>query len=72
MDGVEGLWVELFLPKSRGILLGMFYRPPNSSCYFDKEFVSKFEVMLDIATAEAEFQMWPFKPGNPTFSKFPI
>ena len=52
MDGVEGLWVELFLPKSRGILLGTFYSPPNSSCYFDKEFVSKFEVMLDIATAE--------------------
>ena len=52
MDGVEGLWVELFLPKSRGILLGTFYRPPNSSRYFDKEFVSKFEVMLDIATAE--------------------
>ncbi|CAB4030915.1 Hypothetical predicted protein [Paramuricea clavata] len=52
MDWVEGLWVELFLPKSRRILLGMFYRTPNSSRYFDKEFVSKFEVMLDIATAE--------------------
>ena len=25
---VEGLWLEILLPKSRGFLLGTFYRPP--------------------------------------------
>ena len=49
MDDVEGLWLELFLPKSHGVLIGTFYRPPNSSRYFDKQFVSKVEIMVDIA-----------------------
>ena len=39
IDGIEGLWLELFLPNSRGIII---YRPPNSSRFNDKEFISKF------------------------------
>ena len=54
IDGVEGLWLELFLPKSRGILIGTLYRPPNSSRFNDKEFISKFEIMLDTATADGK------------------
>ena len=27
MEGVEGLWLELFLPKSRGVLIGTLNRP---------------------------------------------
>ena len=54
IDGVEGLSLELFLPKSRGILIGTFYRPPNSSRFNDKEFISKFKIMLDTATADGK------------------
>ena len=49
IDGVEGLWLELLLPKSRGILIGTFYRSPNSSRFNDKEFTSKFETDTDTA-----------------------
>lgn len=49
---VEGLWLELLIPKSRSILVGTFYRPPNSSTYHDKDFMPKFEDMLDGCIAQ--------------------
>lgn len=52
---VESLWLELFLPKSHGVLIGTFYRPPISSCYFDKQFVSKVESTVDNAATTAIF-----------------
>ena len=51
MEEVEGLWLELFLPKSRGVLIGTFYRPPNTSKYHDSDFMSKLEVELSTATS---------------------
>ena len=51
MEGVEGLWLELFLPKSRGVLIGTFYRPPNTSKYHDSDFMSKLEVEISTATS---------------------
>ena len=36
---VEGLWLEILLPKSRGFLLGTFYRLPNSSHFYNQDFV---------------------------------
>ena len=38
VDGIEGLWIELLLPRSQGILLCCTYRPPN-----DSSFIHKFE-----------------------------
>ncbi|CAB3991987.1 Hypothetical predicted protein [Paramuricea clavata] len=46
---VEGLWLEISLPKSHGFLVGVFYRPPDSSDYHDCEFMPKFDAMLDLA-----------------------
>ena len=40
---IEGLWLEVFLPKSRSFLVGKFYRPPSSSNNAAKEFLSVFE-----------------------------
>ena len=40
MKGVEGLWLELFLPKSRGVLIGTFYRSPSTSKHHDSDFMS--------------------------------
>ena len=49
---VEGLWLEVLIPKSRNLLVGTFYRPPNSSSYYDKDFMSKFEVIVNECTAQ--------------------
>lgn len=51
IDTVEALRLEVSLPKSRGFLVGTFYRPDCSSKYYDKDFMVKFN-MLDIAAAE--------------------
>ena len=50
IEGVEGLWLEIILPKSRGFLVGTFYRPPDSSKYDDKDFLPKLDSVLDAAT----------------------
>ena len=49
IEGVEGLWLEIILPKSRGFLVGTFYRPPDSSKYHDKDFLPKLDSVLDAA-----------------------
>ncbi len=46
---VEGMWLEISLPKARGFLVGIFYRPPDSSAYHDKDFMLKLDDMLDMA-----------------------
>ena len=51
---VEGLWLEILLPKSRGFLLGTFYRPPNSSHFYDQDFMLKLDNMLDIAGVQGQ------------------
>lgn len=47
----EGLWLEIYIPKSRSFLLGTFYRPPNSSNHYDKVFVLKLDSILDGAVS---------------------
>lgn len=51
---MEGLWLEILLPKSRGFLLGTFYRPPNSSHFYDQDFMPKLDNMLDIAGVQGQ------------------
>ena len=41
VDGLEAIWVELLLPRSKGILVSAMYRPPG-----DSEFLSKVESSL--------------------------
>lgn len=41
----------IHIPKSRIFLLGTFYRPPNSSNYYDKDFVLKLDNILDGAVS---------------------
>ena len=40
-EGLEAAWIELFLPKSKGILVSSIYRPPD-----DSSFLSKLEISL--------------------------
>ena len=50
VDGIEGLWIELLLPRSQGILLCCTYRPPN-----DSSFIHKFESALSNVEPEKEW-----------------
>ena len=43
VEGCETLWVELFLPKTKGILVNCCYRPPD-----DQMFLTKFEATLKL------------------------
>ena len=45
-DGIECIWIELFLEKSRSILICIIYKPPDSSKHIDKNFITIFEDML--------------------------
>ena len=51
---MEALWLEMSLPKSRGFLVGTFYRPDCSSKYYDKDFMVKLNIVLDTAVTEGK------------------
>ena len=51
----ESVWIEIFLPKSKGILFGTFYRPPlESVSQSDLDFMDRFYYSLDWAAAEGK------------------
>lgn len=52
IDDIEGIWLEITLPKSRAFLVGTFYRPPNSSNHHNKDFMKKMDNILELAVAE--------------------
>ncbi len=45
-DAIENTWIEVFIPKSKSILLGIFYRPPGTSKYLAADFREMFNDML--------------------------
>ena len=51
---IEGLWLEVSLPKSRSFLTGCFYRPPNSSNHYDKDFSPKMNNTLNTAVSKGQ------------------
>ena len=62
---IEGLWLEVSLPKSRSLLTSCLYRPPNSSNHYDKGFCSKMNNSLN--TAVSKGQEWFYlEIGTPT------
>ena len=52
VNGIECLWIELLMKRSRSILLGIIYRPPDTSKYLDKDFEAKCEDMLNMVLSE--------------------
>ena len=54
VDSVEGLWLEIAMPKSHSFLVGNFYRPNRSSKYYDEDFLVKLNSILDTATANGK------------------
>ena len=62
---IEGLWLEVSLPKSRSFLTGCFYRPPNSSNHYDKDFSSKMNNTLNTAVSKGQ-EVVLLGDGTPT------
>ena len=54
LSSVEALWLEVSLPNSRGFLVGTFYRPDRTSKYYDQEFMTKLNIMLDLVLAQGK------------------
>ena len=49
---IECIWIELSINKSRPILLGNIYRPPDTSFYLPEDFNEKLETMLERINCE--------------------
>ena len=49
---VEGIWIEILIPKSKSLLVGAVYRPPVGSNYLHPEFNAEIKESLDNAIAE--------------------
>ena len=51
----EFVWIEIFLPKSKGLLFGTFYRPPSESVSQpDLDYMDRFFNSLDYAAADGK------------------
>ncbi|XP_020605300.1 uncharacterized protein LOC110044121, partial [Orbicella faveolata] len=51
----ESVWIEIFLPKSKSILFGTFYRPPSESdSQPDVDYLARVYNSLDSAAAEGK------------------
>ena len=51
---VEGLWLEITLPKSRSFLFGTFYKPPSSSKHTSPNFMNVFSDTIESLSVENE------------------
>ena len=54
LDTVEGMWLEIAVPKSRSFLVGNFYKPDRTSSCYDKDFMVKLNGILDTTSAEGK------------------
>lgn len=51
----ESVWIEILLPKSKGLLFGTFYRPPSESVSQpDLDYMDRFYNSLDYAGADGK------------------
>ena len=49
---LECIWLEILFPKTRGILIGIIYRPPDTSKYLPKQYEEKLSSMLELVSIE--------------------
>ena len=48
---IECIWIELMFEYSKNILIGIFYRPPDSSKYLHRDFNNVFNEMMSLVSA---------------------
>ena len=51
---IEAIWIEIFVQKSKSILVCFVYKPPDSSKYLDPDFLAKFDDMLSMGFWESK------------------
>ena len=51
-EDIECIWIEILFPKTKGFLIGIVYRPPDSSKHLCADFNCKFESMLSTVSSE--------------------
>lgn len=51
-DSVESIWIEVLLPKAKGVLIGTVYRPPVGSVYLESQFNTVFDEILSCVASE--------------------
>ena len=51
-EDIECIWLEILFPKTKGFLIGIIYRPPDSSSHICANFNCKFESMLSALSSE--------------------
>ena len=49
---IECIWLEILFPKTKGIVIGIIYRPPDTSNYLPENYSTKFKTMMDIISTE--------------------
>ena len=53
-DNIEVVSLEIFVKRSCSILIGIIYRPPNTSSYLNSGFECSFNDMLDTCVSESK------------------
>ena len=51
-EDIECIWIEVLFPKSKGIMIGNIYRPPDTSKYSDSDFNDKLDEVLNAVSDE--------------------
>lgn len=51
-EDIECIWIEILFPETKGFLVGIIDRPPDSSKHLCANFNYKFESMLSTVSAE--------------------
>ena len=51
-EDIECIWIEILFPKSKGIIIGNIYRPPDTSKYSDSDFNDKLDEVLNAVSDE--------------------
>ena len=51
---IVGIWLELFIKKSKSLLIGFIYRPPDSSKHPSKDFYTFANVMSTVTAEDKE------------------
>ena len=51
-NDIECIWIEILFPKSKGFLIRVIYRPPDSSKHLPGNFNETFESMLSMVVSE--------------------
>jgi len=51
---LENIWIEVFINKSKNLLICSLYRPPIGSRYLSKNFLETFRQNLTLGTAETK------------------